>query len=127
MFSFDNDICHSGWSVSVDALETGYSFDNVHYMVQRLSPNSAYPIGLSCQNLRNVATENIGQDGFYPTFECLPTVGYKCNQKAPCHPCPFITLQVWYSCILDVAWTNSLPLVDMAPSSVAIRNPGLVR
>lgn len=123
-FLFKNGICKPGWSHSVDAQEHTYAFDKIHKMVQNQQPNPAYPAGLMCKNLHGVSTEKIKQNGFYPTFECLPKFGYKCNQKAPCHPCPFISLQIWYSCTAPTNTDTSI-IIESKTTPLILQNPGM--
>lgn len=53
---------------------------------------------MECSNIRGESVENISQDGFNPSFQCNPSVGFKCNSKAPCHPCPLINVRLWCGC-----------------------------
>ena len=53
---------------------------------------------MKCSNIRGESVENINQDGFNPSFQCNPSVGFKCNSKAPCHPCPLINVRLWCGC-----------------------------
>ena len=53
---------------------------------------------MGCSDIHGVSTDNIDQSGFNPEFTCSADYGFKCNQKAPCHPCPLIRARLWCSC-----------------------------
>ena len=53
---------------------------------------------MGCSDIHGISTDDIDQSGFNPEFTCSADYGFKCNQKAPCHPCPLIRARLWCSC-----------------------------
>jgi hypothetical protein len=64
-----------------------------------------FPRGIECINQAGTELSNVDQTGFNPSFSCDLFNGYKCNQKAPCHPCPPVQVRLWKSCSADTNFT----------------------
>ena len=61
--------------------------------------------GIECINQAGTELSAVDQTGFNPSFSCDLANGYKCNQKAPCHPCPSVQVKLWKSCSADANYT----------------------
>jgi hypothetical protein len=96
---FDNSTsCSPGWKAPKTTSLEKFATTAMENKVEFLR-------GIECINQAGTELSNVDQTGFNPSFSCDLFNGYKCNQKAPCHPCPPVQVRLWKSCSADTNFT----------------------
>ena len=99
--------CSAGWdtpqTTSLEELRT-----------ENLESRLKFLRGINCINQAGTDLSDVDQTGFNPSFSCDLSYGYRCNQKAPCHPCPPVQVKLWKSCSDDA---NSTFFEEMTSSN----------
>ncbi|CAG5113681.1 Oidioi.mRNA.OKI2018_I69.chr2.g7771.t1.cds [Oikopleura dioica] len=103
--------CSAGWdtpqTTSLDQLRT-----------EDLESRLKFLRGINCINQAGTDLSDLDQTGFNPSFSCNLADGYRCAQKAPCHPCPPVQVKLWKSCSDDANFTYFDDLIISNETSV---------